>query len=138
MALLGCNVTVTDQEEVLPLLQRNVDRNTSRVMQKNPGLVLNLWTILFTIWTCYSFIYVEVFQLNVIGSYSFISISLKNLLLLESFGSIKVSVLQWGDESHIKDVDPPFDYIIGTDVVSVEQVFFWYKVAWKTNSFDKL
>ncbi|CAI8616358.1 unnamed protein product [Vicia faba] len=76
MALLGCNVTVTDQEEVLPLLQRNVDRNTSRVMQKNP----------------------------------------------ESFGSIKVSVLQWGDESHIKDVDPPFDYIIGTDVVYAEHL----------------
>ncbi|CAI8603412.1 unnamed protein product [Vicia faba] len=66
----------TNQEEVLPLLQRNVDRNTSRVMQKNP----------------------------------------------ESFGSIKVSVLQWGDESHIKDVDPPFDYIIGTDVVYAEHL----------------
>ncbi|PNX72747.1 hypothetical protein L195_g028642 [Trifolium pratense] len=76
MALLGCDVTVTDQKEVLPLLQRNVDRNISRVMQKNP----------------------------------------------ESFGSIKVSELQWGDESHIKAVCPPFDYIIGTDVVYVEHL----------------
>jgi hypothetical protein len=41
MALLGCDVTVTDQKEVLPLLQRNVDRNISRVMQKNPGLISN-------------------------------------------------------------------------------------------------
>ncbi|WJX50174.1 hypothetical protein P8452_36516 [Trifolium repens] len=76
MALLGCDVTVTDQKEVLPLLQRNVDRNISRVMQKNP----------------------------------------------ESFGSIKVSELQWGDESHIRAVCPPFDYIIGTDVVYVEHL----------------
>ncbi|XP_027347316.1 protein-lysine methyltransferase METTL21D isoform X2 [Abrus precatorius] len=70
MALLGCDVVVTDQKEVLPLLQRNVERNISRIMQKNP----------------------------------------------ESFGSIQVSELQWGDESHIKAVGPPFDYIIGTDV----------------------
>lgn len=74
MALLGCDVIVTDQKEVLPLLQRNVERNISRIMQKNP----------------------------------------------ESFGSIKVAELQWGDESHVKAVGPPFDYIIGTDVVYVE------------------
>lgn len=50
-------------------------------------------------------------------------ISLENSLFLESFGSIKVAELQWGDESHIKDVGPPFDYIIGTDVVSIKQAF---------------
>jgi len=50
-------------------------------------------------------------------------------LLLESFGSIKVAELQWGDESHIKAVGPPFDYIIGTDVVSVEQAFL--QEMWK-------
>ncbi|XP_061359438.1 uncharacterized protein LOC133303537 isoform X1 [Gastrolobium bilobum] len=76
MALLGCDVIVSDQKEVLPLLQRNMERNISRVIQKNP----------------------------------------------ESFGSIKVSELQWGDESHIKAVGPPFDYIIGTDVVYVEHL----------------
>ncbi|XP_019448754.1 PREDICTED: protein N-lysine methyltransferase METTL21A isoform X1 [Lupinus angustifolius] len=76
MALLGCDVIVTDQKEVVPLLQRNVDRNISRVMQNNP----------------------------------------------KSFGSIKVSELYWGDESHIKAVDPPFDYIIGTDVVYAEHL----------------
>ncbi|KHM98909.1 Methyltransferase-like protein 21D [Glycine soja] len=74
MALLGYDVIVTDQKEVLPLLQRNVERNISRIMQKNP----------------------------------------------ESFGSIKVAELQWGDESHIKAVGPPFDYIIGTDVHLLE------------------
>ena len=37
MALLGCDVVSTDQTEVLPLLMRNVERNTSRIMQMNPG-----------------------------------------------------------------------------------------------------
>ena len=37
MALLGCNVVSTDQTEVLPLLMRTVERNTSRIMQMNPG-----------------------------------------------------------------------------------------------------
>lgn len=36
MALLGCDVVSTDQVEVLPLLMRNVERNTSRIMQMNP------------------------------------------------------------------------------------------------------
>jgi len=53
------------------------------------------------------------------------SISLQNRLLPELFGSIKVSELQWGDESHIKAVGPPFDYIIGTDVVSVKTNLFF-------------
>lgn len=38
--------------------------------------------------------------------------------LAESFGSIHVAELSWGNEDHIKTVGPPFDYIIGTDVVS--------------------
>lgn len=37
MALLGCDVVATDQIEVLPLLMRNVERNTSRILQMNPG-----------------------------------------------------------------------------------------------------
>ncbi|XP_050113015.1 uncharacterized protein LOC126591383 isoform X2 [Malus sylvestris] len=35
MALLGCDVVTTDQVEVLPLLMRNVERNTSRITQMN-------------------------------------------------------------------------------------------------------
>ncbi|XP_028808139.1 protein N-lysine methyltransferase METTL21A [Neltuma alba] len=76
MALLGCDVVLTDQKEVLPILQRNVERNISRVMQQNPDL----------------------------------------------FGSIKVSELQWGDSDQIRAVNPPFDFIIGTDVVYVEHL----------------
>lgn len=78
MALLGCDVTSTDQTEVLPLLIRNVERNTSRIVQMNSGS--------------------------------------------DSFGSIQVAELNWGNEDHIKAVDPPFDYIIGTDVVYAEHL----------------
>ncbi|KAB2614644.1 protein-lysine methyltransferase METTL21D [Pyrus ussuriensis x Pyrus communis] len=35
MALLGCDVVMTDQVEVLPLLMRNVERNTSMITQMN-------------------------------------------------------------------------------------------------------
>jgi hypothetical protein len=35
-----------------------------------------------------------------------------------SFGSVTVAELDWGNKEHIKAVEPPFDYIIGTDVVS--------------------
>ncbi|XP_019236463.1 PREDICTED: protein-lysine methyltransferase METTL21D isoform X3 [Nicotiana attenuata] len=76
MALLGCDVVSTDQTEVLPLLMRNVERNTSRIMQT--------------------------------GS--------------DSFGSIEAAELDWGNENHIKAVEPPFDYIIGTDVVYAEHL----------------
>ncbi|XP_057953067.1 uncharacterized protein LOC131147591 [Malania oleifera] len=78
MALLGCNVVSTDQKEVLPLLMRNVERNTSRIMQMNPDS--------------------------------------------DSFGCIQVRQLDWGNEDHIKAVDPPFDFIIGTDVVYAEHL----------------
>lgn len=78
MALLGCDVVSTDQSEVLPLLMRNAERNTSRVMQ--------------------------------------------SIHDSDSFGSITVAELNWGDENQIKAVDPPFDYIIGTDVVYAEHL----------------
>ncbi|PSR86561.1 Protein N-lysine methyltransferase [Actinidia chinensis var. chinensis] len=78
MALLGCDVVSTDQTEVLPLLMRNVERNTSRIMQMNPGS--------------------------------------------DSFGSIQVAELNWGNADHIKAVGPPFDYVIGTDVVYAEHL----------------
>lgn len=39
------------------------------------------------------------------------------LFPVDSFGSIQVAELDWGNEDHIKAVGPPFDYIIGTDIV---------------------
>ncbi|XP_016508074.1 uncharacterized protein LOC107825699 isoform X1 [Nicotiana tabacum] len=78
MALLGCDVVSTDQTEVLPLLMRNMERNTSRIMQTGSGS--------------------------------------------DSFGSIEAAELDWGNENHIKAVEPPFDYIIGTDVVYAEHL----------------
>ncbi|XP_065865024.1 uncharacterized protein [Euphorbia lathyris] len=78
MALLGCDVVATDQIEVLPLLTRNIDRNTSRIKQMDTNS--------------------------------------------DSFGSIKAAELDWGNEDHTRAVDPPFDYIIGTDVVYAEHL----------------
>lgn len=78
MALLGCDVVSTDEVEVLPLLMRNVDRNTSRIMQMNPDS--------------------------------------------DRIGSITAAELSWGNKDHIRALDPPFDYIIGTDVVYAEHL----------------
>jgi protein N-lysine methyltransferase METTL21D len=36
----------------------------------------------------------------------------------DSVGSITVAELDWGNKEHIKAVEPPFDYIVGTDIVS--------------------
>ncbi|KAL9241226.1 hypothetical protein vseg_015359 [Gypsophila vaccaria] len=78
MAMLGCEVITTDQKEVVPLLQRNVDRNTSIILQANTNV--------------------------------------------DSFGSMKVAELDWGNKDHIQAVNPPFDYVIGTDVVYAEHL----------------
>lgn len=53
---------------------------------------------------------------------------LKALFLVDSFGSIEAAELDWGNENHIKAVEPPFDYIIGTDVVSfiIDRVVEFY------------
>ncbi|XP_051113284.1 uncharacterized protein LOC127239253 [Andrographis paniculata] len=40
----------------------------------------------------------------------------------DSFGSIVVTELNWGDMDQIKSCNPPFDYIIGTDVVYSEHL----------------
>ncbi len=56
MALLGCDVVTTDQVEVLPLLMRNVERNTSRILQMNSdsGVLCNLEAFSLP-YACYSF-----------------------------------------------------------------------------------
>ncbi|MBA0568193.1 hypothetical protein Golob_005702 [Gossypium lobatum] len=92
MALLGCDVVSTDQIEVVPLLRRNVERNTSRILQMS---------------SC---------------SGALFSALLIYMIILDSFGSIKVAELDWGNEDHIKAVGPPFDYVIGTDVVYAEHL----------------
>ncbi|KAG2305405.1 hypothetical protein Bca52824_034056 [Brassica carinata] len=43
MAMLGCDVVSTDQKEVLPLLKRNVEWNTSTILQMNPGSGFIIW-----------------------------------------------------------------------------------------------
>ncbi|XP_037449012.1 protein-lysine methyltransferase METTL21D-like [Triticum dicoccoides] len=39
-----------------------------------------------------------------------------------SFGSVTIAELDWGNKEHIRAVEPPFDYIIGTDVVYSEHL----------------
>lgn len=46
------------------------------------------------------------------------------VILVVSFGSIKVAELDWGNQDQIRAVEPPFDYIIGTDVVSLMTTFY--------------
>ncbi|KAH7296633.1 hypothetical protein KP509_26G031500 [Ceratopteris richardii] len=41
---------------------------------------------------------------------------------LGSLGTIEVMELNWGDEDQIKALKPPFDYIIGSDIVYKEQL----------------
>ncbi|KAI3735266.1 hypothetical protein L6452_14758 [Arctium lappa] len=40
----------------------------------------------------------------------------------DSIGSITAAELSWGNEDHIRALDPPFDYIIGTDIVYAEHL----------------
>jgi hypothetical protein len=47
---------------------------------------------------------------------------MKFSFLVAAFGSLRVAELDWGNEDHITAVEPPFDYVIGTDVVYSEQL----------------
>lgn len=81
MALLGCEVVVTDQAEVLPLLRRNVDKNMVRAKYSA-------------------------------SEYSH----------LGPIGSVEVAELDWGNQQQAETLNPPFDYIVGTDVVYKEHL----------------
>lgn len=81
MALLGCEVVVTDQAEVLPLLRRNMESNMSRAKYSA-------------------------------SEYSH----------LGPIGSVEVAELDWGNQQQAEALKPPFDYIIGTDVVYKEHL----------------
>lgn len=53
MALLGCDVVSTDQIEVVSLLRRNIERNTSRIMQMNSNsgvLSCRCFYLVYRIW----------------------------------------------------------------------------------------
>ncbi|CAI5470216.1 unnamed protein product [Closterium sp. Yama58-4] len=78
-ALLGCDVVLTDEALVLPLLFRNVTRLQSQAAMDA-------------------------------AADSF----------LGSVGSVEVAELWWGNAHHIAQVGPPFDTIVATDVVYIE------------------
>lgn len=37
-------------------------------------------------------------------------------------GKVKPAILNWGNRKHIEGVKPPFDYVIATDVVYLEEI----------------
>ncbi|GJP59142.1 hypothetical protein CLOP_g8442 [Closterium sp. NIES-67] len=78
-SLLGCDVVLTDEAVVLPLLYRNVTRLQSQAAMDAAA---------------------DTF--------------------LGSVGSVEVAELWWGNAHHIAHVGPPFDAIVATDVVYVE------------------
>lgn len=42
-----------------------------------------------------------------------------------SLGSISVAELDWGNKTQIEAVGPPFDYVIGTDVVCILETTYF-------------
>lgn len=79
MALLGCDVVSTDQTEVLPLLMRNVERNTSRIMQtiSDPGFKLMCHLDLFSFLNCIFSIICRTFVCKL----NFVLLTSSNLIL---------------------------------------------------------
>lgn len=53
----------------------------------------------------------------------------KLIFFVDLFGSMQVAELSWGNDDHISAVCPPFDYIIGTDVVSFSS-FLHFFLLW--------
>lgn len=61
-----------------------------------------------------------------VSSLSYLLVSFCHCIsFVASFGSIEVAELDWGNSDHIRAVDPPFDYIIGTDIVSWDSYVLW-------------
>lgn len=121
LAMLGSDVVSTDQKEVLPLLKRNVEWNTSTILQMNTGSgLLSIMSFLsfhlsfFLVSTAF-LRFVRILSCPVTRNYWMVSLV---SFLVASFGSLRVAELDWGNEDHIRAVEPPFDYVIGTDVVS--------------------
>jgi hypothetical protein len=90
-----------------------------------PSTVLLIAVVLEVVIWCCSFgnnqdLIISMVHLSAWGSchVNFPSILTKVQWQTGSIGSITVAELDWGNKEHIKAVEPPFDYIIGTDVVS--------------------
>ena len=117
-ALLGCEVVFTDQASIIPLLHRNVERNlssASMAAQQDTFLGAILSHVM-----CSDFPeFLDPLQL-VPENIPFLSPADIILAVVSTgkVGNTRVVELEWGDEQQIDATGPPFDFIIGTDVVS--------------------
>lgn len=130
LALLGCDVTFTDEVEVLPLLFRNVERNislarmsqgkeectqlggacrNSHVTSHNPQGADGV--LCFLCMHIHAGAHRESCSRSPVGS---VRADTRNGAVL---GHTEVSELSWGNPDHIAAVEPTFDYIVGTDLV---------------------
>lgn len=105
---------MTDQVEVLPLLMRNSERNMARAKYnaaENPLLGLQ------------STPHVRPFpHSHCCRLTKEVLMEVVSTLPAGPVGSLAVAELDWGNKQQIAAVQPPFDYIIGTDVVSILSV----------------
>ncbi|GAQ81687.1 hypothetical protein KFL_000880010 [Klebsormidium nitens] len=81
LCLLGCHVVTTDQRDVLPLLQQNIDWNVSSAV-----------------------------------------LSAADSSLRGPVGDVLVAELDWGNDAHVKAVNPPFDLVVAADVLYAEHL----------------
>lgn len=72
LALLGCNVTLTDIQPVMPALKRNVKKNVAATSLGGKA------------------------------------------------GKVRIAQLYWGNEKQVEALKPPFDLVVATDVVYLE------------------
>jgi hypothetical protein len=106
------------------------NRTLTQVLLRAPSTVLLIVVVLDIVRWCCNFgnnqdLIIQMVHVNVQKSYlvKFHSILTKIQWQTGPIGSITVAELDWGNKEHIKAVEPPFDYIIGTDVVSLSSVF---------------
>lgn len=101
------------------------NRTPTQVLFMEPSTLLLIAVVLEVVIWCCSFgnnqdLIISMVHVNAWGScyVNFPLILTKIQWQTGSIGSITVAELDWGNKEHIKAVEPPFDYIIGTDVVS--------------------
>ena len=103
MALLGCNMTLTDMQPLMPILKKNVKRNISKLDSKSKSPLGGA---------------AGSNKARKAGSKGGNDVSGSERML----GKIKTAQLVWGNGKQIDDLKPPFDFIIAADVVYLEEI----------------
>ena len=107
MALLGCNMTLTDMQPLMPILKKNIKRNISKLDSKSKSLGDSA---------------AGSNKARTLrppkGSKAGNEVSGSERTL----GKIKAAQLVWGNRKQMDDLKPPFDFIIAADVVYLEEI----------------